>query len=88
MVAHAGHRRNNAEPERPNDVCALSNLGGALASVGKDDLAVTVFQQAVAVDPSNMLARRNLVRELLNTNRCQNALTPTSPWSVPRSRLP
>jgi len=59
---------------RPNDADALSNLGIALASVGRNDEATHAFERAVDVDPRNGLSQRNLALHLLQRNDFDGAV--------------
>ena len=73
---------------RPTDSDALSNLGIALAALGRRDEATRAFERAVDVDPGNGLSQRNLALHLLEQNDFEGAvrhardavrLTPSDP---------
>ena len=51
---------------RPDDVGAITNLGIALVSTGKDEDALVAFRRAVDVDPANGSSRRNLANALFD----------------------
>ncbi len=46
----------------PNDVDAWNRLGKALSELGKNAEAIEAYQKALALEPSNQIARRNLER--------------------------
>ena len=61
---------------RPKDADALSNLGIALAALGRTAEATRAFRDAVAVDPRNGLSQRNLALHLFQQNDFDGAAGP------------
>jgi tetratricopeptide (TPR) repeat protein len=63
---------------RPNDVGALTNIGISLASVGKAREATAVFRRIVEISPTDLSARRNLAKALLNEDQIDAAESETN----------
>jgi tetratricopeptide (TPR) repeat protein len=64
---------NNVLRQSPNDLKALNLLGIALTESGKKKNAEAVFQQALAVDPHFVPARKNLAINLFDAKRTPEA---------------
>ena len=63
----------NALTANPSDGHAAYYLGNVLASKNRDQEALTAWREAVRLDPSNTIARRNLARALWVTDKKEEA---------------
>ena len=73
--------------ENPGSILAWNNLGSAYLDRKRSDLAAESFQKAIALDPDNLLAHRNLGIPLIglkDTKGAENSprVSPDSSWLI------
>ena len=67
--------------QTPRDVEAANRLGKALTQLGQKKQAIEAYRAALALDPSNAIARKNLPR-------LEDTKAPAKPPRVPRPATP